>query len=363
MDVPYAQVASSFTGIANYKVGTTTTEFKMRRISFALLRPIIIWSFALSGAIAAEPVETGEEPESYRELIRNLGPMETGGLDPNLAIILQKYYDRTFGGFGNWRKIQSVRFDGLLHLPQGTARFIAFKKKPDYCKVVLLLGSGARVVMAFDGEDAWQLNTSKPNAEPASMPDEEARNFIRDATIGGHLLYSSISGKQINNLEVIQLNGLRCYMIEQVLPNGQRILSALDVGNLAERRQTTFNAVSGMEEVTTFSKFREIEGVRFPFASVMESGGEVVHRVEMLDIQVNVGAMPWMFQRPSGAYIPGEAPVDMEINPDLFKQPTPEVAPPGESFGLEPKGQTAFPDLKESEAKSILDDIGKPILK
>lgn len=363
MDVPYAEVASSYTRIANYKVGTTTTEFKMRPISLASLRSILLASFAFYTAIAAKAVDSGKAPESYRESIRNLSPMDTGKLDRNLAGILKKYNDRTFGGPDNWQRIQSVRFYGLLHLPQGSVRFLAFKKKPDYCKVVLLLGGAARIVMAFDGEDAWQLNTSLPDSAPTGMPEKEARNFIRDATIGGHLLYSGIRGKRINNLGVLQLDNFPCYMIEQILPNGQRILSALRVGDLAERQQTTFNAVSGMEEKTTFSEFREIEGVRFPFASVMESGGEVVHRVEMLDIQVNVGTMPWMFQRPSGAYIPGEAPLEIEINPDLFKQATPDVAPPGESFGLEPKGQTAFPDLKESEVKSILDDIGKPILK
>ena len=312
--------------------------------------------------LAAQSVAGEDVPESYREAIRSLRPMDTGGLDPDLASVLHKYYDRTFGGRYNWENVQSVRFDGLLHLAQGTVRFVAFKKKPDYCKVVLFVGGGRRIVMAYDGEEAWQLDTSSAGARPIEMPPKEAKNFIRDATIAGHLIYPALAGKQIRMLGIVDVGGTKCYQMEQILPDGQRILSVLDFSDLSEISQVTVNNVNGLKEETTFSKFREVKGVRFPYASVMKSGGEVVHRVEILTTQINVGTMPWMFKRPSGAYLPGKAPEEVEINLDLFKQPAQEVAPSTESFGPKPKKQTAFPDLEESEVESILDDIGKPIL-
>ncbi|MFB3133670.1 MAG: hypothetical protein ACE10K_14225, partial [Rhodothermales bacterium] len=41
---------------------------------------------------------------------------------------------------------QTLRFEGVLSMPQGALSFVAFKKKPDYCKVVLFGGNGARIV-------------------------------------------------------------------------------------------------------------------------------------------------------------------------------------------------------------------------
>ena len=304
--------------------------------------------------------EQNSPPPSYRELIRAANPMGTEGLEAQLAGILRKYYARTFGGRSNWEQIQSVRFDGRLHLREGAVRFVAFKKKPDYCKVVIMTGGGSRLALAYDGTDPWQLDTGGAEPQPVHMPPAEARNFIRDATIGGHLLYPLIEGKTIKLAGFGEVGGRRCYEIEVVLPGGQRILSSLDISDLSERHQVTVNAVNGLVERTTFSDFRVIDGVRFPFASVMESDGEVVHRVEMLDIQVNRGVMPWMFQRPSGAYAPGKIPETSHS--DLFEQPPDSERKEAESLRFGAPAGTAFPDPgEESEIRSLLDDIGKPI--
>lgn len=316
---------------------------------------VFFLSLLLQGKInAAEPAKL-----PYRQLVLGVDPMDTEGLKRNLAAVLRKYYSRTFGGSDNWERIESVRFDGLLHLEDRTLRFIAFKKKPDYCKVAIMTGGGARMVLAYDGSDAWQINTSQPEPEAVSMPPKEARNFIRDATVGGHLLYPLLEGKEIRLLGAEDVEGDLCYQIEIILRGGDRIISSLDITDFSERHQTTINVVNGLEEQTFFSDFRKIEGVRFPFASVMESDGELVHRVEMLDIQVNQGVMPWMFQRPSGAYIPGETPEPGEM--DLLPPPVDSEPSEFDDSLLDAPGGTAFPDIEESERRSILDDIGKPV--
>ncbi|MGB0744963.1 MAG: hypothetical protein ACPGSB_10615, partial [Opitutales bacterium] len=78
-----------------------------------------------------------EAPEPNQESGLNINPFDTDGLDGKVAEILEKYYEQTFGGAENWETVQSVQFDGVLHLPQGETSFVAFKKKPDYCKVII----------------------------------------------------------------------------------------------------------------------------------------------------------------------------------------------------------------------------------
>ncbi|PXA05420.1 hypothetical protein DDZ13_00705 [Coraliomargarita sinensis] len=315
----------------------------------------VLLAAALSAGVHAQQLA---EKQSYRESIQKLAPMNTEGLDSNLVHILNRYYKATFGGIDNWQTLESVRFDGRLHLENGVARFVAFKKKPDYCKMDVFAGGSAQLVMGYDGEDAWKINTSSSGAKPRGMSEKEARNFIRDASIGGPLLYPLIKGKTIELSGVEKVADYSCYKLVTTLPDGERIISYLDTSNYAERRQMTTNALTGLQEQTTYSDFRRVGGVRFPFAARMESGGKEVHRVEMQKIQLNIGMTPWMFQRPAEGYSPVE-----ESNPDdvaLIDEPEGTI-PLGEGgFGSEGFGNTAFPDPESTEVDSILDKIGKP---
>lgn len=307
----------------------------------------MLWCLFCSTQLVAEIKEDELTSVSYRQAIERLDPMETEGLNSNLAYVLKKYYEWTFESADTWERVQSLRFDGILTLPNGSARFVAFKKKPDYSKVVLLLPGDARMVMAYDGEDAWTINTALPGAQPSAMPKEEARDFIRDATASGHLLYPIMIGKQIDMLGMADVEERTCYKLVVTLPSGDRMVSYLDTSNFAERKQTVTNSLTGAKEHTTFSDFRRIEGVRFPFASIKEVEGEWVHRVEIKRIQLNLGIMPWMFQRPSGAYIPGESEMDDSILTEELP-PIPEA---------QDWGGSAFPDRlpKEDSALENLD--------
>jgi hypothetical protein len=260
------------------------------------------------------PVFAEEEALSYADSIKSVDPMDLTGVEPGLANVLRRYYEFTFQDYLVWGDIESIRFDGILETPNGAVRFSAFKKKPDYTKVVLYLGREAKYVMAFDGRDAWQFNTGLPDAAPVDMPEDEARGFIRDATTGGHLLYPRMEGKRIELLEErAEFDGKRYYQLETTLPDGQRIRHFINAINFAEERQVSINPVSGAEETHVYRDFRKIQGIRIPFETTVFVEGEKSHTTRFERVRVNVGAMPWMFARPSGAYLPG----DFEETPPL----------------------------------------------
>jgi len=286
----------------------------------------------------------GERAGSDPETLETADPFNTEGLDSKLSFVLGRYYERNFGGPAAWEATQSIRFDGVLNVSGGRFPFVAFKKKPNLCKVVLFTPGGGRIVSAYDGSDAWALNTSQQNGQPVSMPEKEAQDFIRDASFFGHLVYPKLKSKQIEILGVTRVEDNSCYEIKITLPNGAEILSFLDTASYAERKIVATNASTGQQETIIFSDFREIGGVRFPFASVKRAGGEMIHRVETTQIQLNLGVMSWMFQRPAGAYVPGllSAPVDRS-------EPARETLPPAQGSGRFGEDRwTVFPDPEQS---------------
>ncbi len=297
--------------------------------------------------MAAVPLQAQTDaPRTVEEaILQRQQPMDTAGLDGRLARFLGNYYAANFGGAENWAQIESIRFDGRLHLPEGTIRFLAYKKKPDLIKIVIYL-DGGEFIMAYDGRDAWQMDTRRPDAAPADMPPDEALNFIRDATTGGHLLYPQMSGKTIEFGSVRSVEESSCLEVKVTLPSGQTVTYAVKLGNSAEKQQTTVNAVSGQTEVTTHHAYRVLRGVRFPVSSTLTIDGEVIHRVEMVDITFNKGTTTWMFERPSVEFVSPAEPME----------PAAAGAATGAPFG----SPGNFTDLQIAPLPSVLESLPAP---
>ena len=339
----------------------------------SLLSPFVRLFFVLICMLsAAAPSLVAAEAElTYRKAIVGYEPMYLYELvDSGVAEVLRDYYTTSFGGQHVWTEIESFRFEGVLTVPQGALHFVAFKKKPNYCKIVLFGGNGVRIVMSFDGADAWQLNTAE-SAEPSAMPPLEALNFIRDATVGGHLHYPALPGKQVELIGTRVIGGNECYDLQVTLPNGQQVTYAIDCLDFVERQQIVVNAVSGATEVTTHGRSERVAGAMIPMESSMTIDGELVHSVQMRSVEVNQGLMPWMFARPSGAYIPGAgrargAELDQAQGLGLAGDASLNsegALPASEFFGLKeaPVGAfepSRFPDLDAKTKQSILNDIG-----
>jgi len=304
---------------------------------------------------------------TYRERIQGYEAMSLQGIDPGLSWILENYYQAAFGGQGNWRKIRSLRFEGVLRLPTGTLSFVAFKKKPDYCKIVLFAGNGARIVMAYDGSDAWQLNTME-SSEPIPMPSIEALNFIRDAPTAGHLLYPNVPGKQIELLGQRTVNGYACHDLRVTLADGQQVNYAIDSREFIERQQRVVNMVSGDHEVTTHEQVKKVAGVTVALHSKMIVDGELIHEVQIQRVAANLGLMPWVFARPSATDVPGQLPdgvedqslrLSIEESLDLESKRGALAIRVGDDLAPGFFDATRFPDLDEAAKRSILENIGE----
>lgn len=324
-----------------------------------LLFSVILSSLMLTGATVfaqAQSPAQSPAPDPNAPPAPAHDPMDTEGLNPQLSRILKNYYRRTFTNLENWERLQSVTFEGILHLPEGPVPFTAHKKKPDWSKVVFRNPKGERIAMGYDGEQAWQSNFGSSNRPLNPMPEAEAKNFIRDASIGGHLLDPLAEGKRIELKGIIDVEERKCFELEVTLPDGQRILSAIDILEYAERQQITVNNVNGQEERFQYSDFRTIDGVRFPFSSTLESDGEVMHRVEMLEIRLNAGLIKSMFQPSSEMHSIQSEVQDPNTKININN---PSSATNSPSFGESRFGESLFPESENPETDSSLDAILK----
>lgn len=319
-----------------------------------------IITFAASGANGYGPL-SGYERASAQQ-----GAMDTYGLDPKLASILGKYYKNNFTSEQDWEALKSIRYEGILRLAEKEFRFKASKKKPYYSKLTVLVPNGSNIEMGYDGEDAWQFNTGRAESPFSSMTEAEASNFTRDATIGGHLLYPLINGKKIELLGAADVEGSRCYEIQITLPDSQVIRSFLDITDYSQRRIITINQVSMEEEVTTYSNFRKIGGIRVPFISILTIDGTQVHKYHFIDVSPNYGAMNWMFARPSSGSALREVPSLNEklgntVTHDESAADKPLNSTFGSYFGADSVFDVNAQSYQSGQIDTILRDAGVPI--
>lgn len=259
----------------------------MKRLSFLTILTSLFLLFSDASA----------EKQSYRESIKGLDPLDLSKVDPKIAGILRKYYQFTFGDSLSWEAVESLRIEGEFYAHEQTLKFFAYKKKPDSSKVILDLGNGGQLIYAYDGRDAWQLNTLDPDGKPASMPEGEALNFIREATVGGYLIYPQVKGKQFEFVGTSLIEGDRVYELKTTLPDGQVIRSFLDMTSFAELYQITINNLNQNQELKLYSDFREVDGMRIPFSTTLKVDDEVIYRSSIVNLDSNRGVMPWVFSR------------------------------------------------------------------
>ena len=270
----------------------------------------------------------------FRSAIEGRDPMSLEGVDPEVASILKMYYTASFGGAANWAKITDFRFEGTLQMPGGEFNFFGYLKKPDYSKIILYGEGGSQMVLSYDGQDAWQI--IPPARSPMNMPQKEAGGFIRDACVGGLLLYPNLPGKRIEALGNRTVGEYRCRDLRVTLPDGQQVTYAIDIDTGLERQKITTNAASGQTETLTHSRWEVHQGLVILSEGTMTVAGEPAYTSYIENVEVNAGLVPAMFERPPDTS-PGSAARKLELE-GPFSLPGLKMLP------KEPESPFALPD-------------------
>lgn len=261
---------------------------------------ILLASVLLVLSLSAQTPDIDPRVALEQELFR-VGAMDTSGLPPQLANILQGYYRTGFTSEENWESVQSMRFEGRLELASGQElSFFAYSKKPNLSKVVVMRPrSDARMTMAYDGIKAWQSFPGADGVETVQqMSEEEGSNFIRDSWFGGLLLYPNLPGKTIEPSPIRREDGVALIDIKVSAPDERAVTYTLQVNGFLDIAQKRENAVNGETEIIEQSDFRMISGIRVPFHSKLFSDGEWVHSLYLKEVRVNPGIPSWIFERP-----------------------------------------------------------------
>ena len=131
------------------------------------------------------------------------------------------------------------------------------------------------------------------------MAPDEARRFINSAQFGSHLLYPFREGKTIELMDTVAVDGAICHQLQVRLQNGYQIDYYIDIRSYRERKVVSADLRTGSVNTFEYGDYTVVSGM--PIARRVESfeSGEWVSLLELSEIKINSGVMPWMFSRPA----------------------------------------------------------------
>ena len=221
-------------------------------------------------------------------------PFDTSGLSQELQELLLSYY-RTLGGSEVWEQVVSLLVEGEVRFAEGDVlQFRNYRMKPDLSKAIIYLPNGFEIIQAFNGKVSKEWLTFLTQ-ESSLMPFEQSVEFIRDASLGGHLIFPKLAGKKMVYLGAEMVNGSLQHRIQVFLPNGQEIRYGLNaLGYLVEEETEVLQ--NGITRRLEFNSFKKVSGMTMPYQGKVYYDDELVQSVRIKSIELNKGVYSWMFE-------------------------------------------------------------------
>ncbi|MFQ3223807.1 MAG: hypothetical protein ACI8Z5_000046 [Lentimonas sp.] len=217
------------------------------------------------------------------------------GVD-RLGSILNRYYNEGLGGAANWDKVVSLRIAGRLTLAGGEFEFNAYQKKPHYMKMTIY-GDRRDIRIGYDGSVAWQMMQRGPNTAE-EMDPVKARRFKHGARFGNFMLYPYASGKRMEYLDTVPVDGTICHQIRVTLDSEYQVDYFVDIRTYLEIKVVNTDLRTGEANSVVYENYIREFGMPIAQKIVSYEDDVWVSTLELDEVKVNSGIMPWMFKMP-----------------------------------------------------------------
>lgn len=132
------------------------------------------------------------------------------------------------------------------------------------------------------------------------MPEGEDKEMAEEAEFQGELVLAQSRGHQLEYLGKVDLEGKSVHKIKlQKSESDEQFYYLNPETYLLEMISEFSEDVSwqGVEFKTTFSDYRKVDGLVFPFTTLLYANDQLLRRFETEEIQVNIPVADWVFEK------------------------------------------------------------------
>jgi outer membrane lipoprotein-sorting protein len=218
-------------------------------------------------------------------------------------------YVQARGGMDKIKSVQTVRMSGAMTTAQIDVPIVMLMKRPNLVRMEFEV-QGLTGVRAFDGQNGWALMPFLGSPDPAPITGQELKEFGDQADIDGGLVDYKVKGSTIELLGKDKVEGADAYKLKLTRKNGDTDTVFLDANTYLQIREEGQRTVQGAlkDFETNISDYRDVEGLKFPFAIVSGVKGETNRQKLTIEkVELNIPADPALFKMPPASAAPTPA--------------------------------------------------------
>jgi hypothetical protein len=208
------------------------------------------------------------------------------------------------GGRDKIKALQSVRMTGRIRAGGGReASVVREVSRPGLIRLEFTV-DGVTNVFAFDGAHGWQVSPSFGSFEPKALAAGGEELATEQADIEGPLVDWKAKGHQVELVGRETIDGREAYDLKLTLKGGAVLRDSLDAQSFLQVRRRVTRTVRGVsvEVETTYGDYREVGGLRFPYAIDTAARGRARHlEVTVEKVELNPVLDAGRFRMPEGA--------------------------------------------------------------
>jgi hypothetical protein len=212
------------------------------------------------------------------------------------------------GGYDRLKAIQTIRFTRTVATPFTNVAVVTLKKRPNLLRIEQTPKGAPQSVRGVNADAAWDMVQGKVTTRPQTLADETREidadfdGLLVDWKAKGHTLTlegkETVAGSEAYKLKLTTKGGV----VRHVFVDTKTHLETAMSGRVAlppdpKTGQARFN-----ESTWTFSDYRDVNGVKFPFAIDEERvGGPITQSFATFTekVEVNVPMEDALFAPPA----------------------------------------------------------------
>jgi len=231
------------------------------------------------------------------------------------------------GGKDKIKAVKSIRMTGKIAMGQGMEAPISMEvARPNKLRMEFTM-QGMTGVQAYDGKTGWSVMPFMGKTDPETMSADEIKQTEDQADLDGVLVDYKEKGHQIEYAGKEDVEGTPAHKLKVTKKNGDVVNVYIDAESYMNIKESGKINIRGqeIENEVTFSDFKPVEGVIFPFSMEQKPKGAPAGTVITISkIEVNPTLDASRFAMPAAAAKPAmEKPAAEKKDPAPPKPPRP----------------------------------------
>ncbi len=213
--------------------------------------------------------------------------------------VLGNYYN-AIGGLENWSKVQTMTIEGVIITPQNQFPTTAINMRPDKCRVEHTI-NGQRIIQAYNGETAWQINPLRGDGTPSEITGDGAVYMREKCEIEGPLIGYRNKNREVTLEGKEKIDGGEAYKIKIAYNTGNLQTYFIDSSTFLPVKTVSEFKVAGQQaSVTTFFEdYREQGNIVVPYLLKFDENGKGPDKaLKVESVSINTGADSGIFSMP-----------------------------------------------------------------